>query len=48
MRVPVKKSNEKLFPVACANCGKTAWVTDDDLHYCTRCYQKIQRMWRKR
>lgn len=48
MRVPVKKSNEEKFPVACANCGKTAWVTKDDLRYCERCYGKIERMWSKR
>ncbi len=48
MRVPVKKSNEEKFPVACANCGKTAWVTKNDLRYCERCYGKITKLWSKK
>ena len=43
MRVPTKKKEEKKFPVECANCRKTAWVTEDDLHYCVPCYRKITR-----
>lgn len=44
----MEKNNKPKFTVSCANCGMTAWVTEDDLRYCKRCYEKIARMWSKR
>ena len=35
---------EDTGPVGGAGCQKTAWVRDDELHYCTQCYRKVARL----
>ncbi len=42
----MKKNRYDLRPVACANCGKTAWVPKDNsaLRLCEWCERKIK--WR--
>jgi len=45
MRVPMKKNDkDQKSPVECAICRKTAWVKEDELHYCPPCYRKVQRL----